>query len=91
VKLTTAAKLDTLFEGRLPVVTNDRFRDFFGSCEIDPRQTSEPSVAGSSPAGRTWSWLSSGGVRPEGIATPESRLQVQVLPGVLQKLDVSRG
>jgi hypothetical protein len=30
------------------------------------------------------SWRSSGGARPEGIATPESSLQVQVLPGVLK-------
>ena len=37
---------------RGPATTNGRFRDFFGSCEIVPPQTSEPRVAGSSPAGR---------------------------------------
>ena len=30
------------------------------------------------------SWGSSSGARPEGIATPESGLQVRVLPGVLE-------
>ena len=39
--------------------------------------------AGSSPAGRIGE-RSSGGARPEGIATPESSLQVRVLPGVLK-------
>ncbi len=39
---------------RGPATTKGRFRDFCGSCEIDPPQTSEPRVAGSSPAGRIW-------------------------------------
>ena len=47
-------------------------------------RSSEPRVAGSSPAGRI-ERLSSGEARPEGIATPKSSLQVRVLPGVVAR------
>jgi hypothetical protein len=101
------------FGSPLVAATKGRFRGFVGNREIDPPQTSEPRVAGSSPAGRTsvgdpvaergpkgsrrrtaacrfkscrayFSWRSSGGARPEGIATPDGSLQVQVLPGVFE-------
>jgi len=46
-----AGKTGCALGSRLRAATNDEFRGFFGSCEIVSLQTSEPRVAGSSPAG----------------------------------------